>query len=214
MKKPELTAPASQAGEISPHRFQAALCPTKSGGANLCLAPGCLRIRAMQRALSLHNSSNPETEEPGGMIFTLQQGRRSSKSALLFLSSPTCCLLCRCEGTEHKRSRLQTLIPSPFSQSLHICGSSGPKEASHTLPLSFGCQFTSALFTMAQPRPQLAQGDATDCHLCPRVPGAESSAPLSSCDLLTQPGLSPNYSFPNSAFSLHNSAYNCCCPKV
>lgn len=34
------------------------------------------------------------------------------------------------------------------------------------------------------------------------------------CYLLTQPGLSQNYCFPNSSLSLHNSAYNCSCPKV
>lgn len=53
-----------------------------------------------------------------------------------------------------------------------------------------------------------------------RYLGAERSALLGitvcywACNLLTQPGLSQNYCFPNSSFSLHNSAYNCSCPKV
>lgn len=181
MKKPELTAPASQAGEISPHGFQAALCPTKSGGANLCLAAGCLRIRAMQRALSLHNSSNPETEEPGGMIFTLQQGRSSSKSALLFLSSPTCCLLCRCEGTEHKRSRLQTLIPSPFSQSLHICGSSGPKEGLPHFSIVFWLPVHLCLVHYGTAEATAGPGR---CHRLPPLPAGAWSGELSTTGLL------------------------------
>lgn len=156
---------------------------------------------------------------------TLQQGRSSSKSTLLFLSSPTGCLLCRCEGTKHKRSRLQTLIHSHVSQPLHIFGSSRPKEGllpSTSQPILFlgHCQFTSALFTNAQLRPQLAQGDTTYCHLSSRMPGSkELSTPLyysllSTCRLFMQPELSQNYCFPNSSFSLHNSAYNCSCPKV
>lgn len=138
--------------------------PPGMWGGNLCLVLGCLRIKAMQRALSLRISSNPGTEEPGGMILTLQQGRSSSKSALLFLSSPTCCPLCRCEDTEHERSRLQTSIPSLFSHPLHASGSSGLKEGlpPYTIVFLGRCQVTSALFTVAQPRPQLAQGDATD----------------------------------------------------
>ena len=156
---------------------------------------------------------------------TSQQGRSSSKSTSLFLSSPTGCPLCRCEGTKHKRSHLQTLIHSLFSQPLHVFGSSRPEEGllpfiSQPILFLGHCQFTSALFTNAQPRPQLAQGDATYCRLSSRAPGSRELSTASyysllpTCYLLTQPGLSQNYCFPNSSFSLHNSAYNCSCPKV
>lgn len=164
----------------------------------------------------------------GEWLVPSQQERSSSKTMLLFLSSQTGCHLCRCEGTNHKSSHLQTPIHSHFSQPLYLA-SPGPRKASchsPSSPCSSGghCHFTSALFTNVQSRPQLSsswyQGDTTYSHLFLQVPeSGELSTTLNyslcqSCYLLTQPGLSQNCFFPNSSSSLHNSAYDCSCPKV
>lgn len=179
MKKPELTAAATQEGEISPQGFQAALCPTRNVGGNLCLAPGCLRIGAMQGALSLHN---PGMEEPGGTILTLQRGRSSSKPALLFVSSPKCCLWCRCEDTD--LDSVPLLTPPPRIWLLRAGGRRPTLH--HRLFGSLPGHFVHCGIP----------GDATDATCTQGCLERRAQPHRALVTGSRQPGLSPNYRLP------------------
>lgn len=63
--------------------------PQGHGRANLSLALGCLTIRAVQRAFSLHSFSNPETEEPGGMACDFAAGKKHQQSHVIIFALPS-----------------------------------------------------------------------------------------------------------------------------
>lgn len=162
----------------------------------------------MQRAFLCRTSLIQRQKSLGEWLLTLQQGRNSSKSTLFFLSSPTGCVLCRCEGTKHTGSCLQALVPFLLSQALHVFGSPQPKQG--LLPFT-----SSPSWVMANP--QLAQGIAPSCHLSPWLSGNRELSTLPAqpaAGLVIQAGSSQSCCLPNSSFSLHNPACNCSCPEV